>query len=228
MNPWDRLELIYGEGSIDKLKNSRVMIAGLGGVGSYSAEAIARCFVGSMTLVDFDTYDLTNLNRQLHSNHDVIGQYKVDVIGNELKRINPQLCLTKHTVKIDSENIDDLFSNIRYDYVIDAIDDISAKLLLADYCNKQGIPFISCMGTGNRRNPQSFAITDISKTFNCPMAKKMRRELKRIGIEKLQVVFSKELPSKNERTNTIGSNSFVPASAGLLLASHVINCIVER
>ncbi|MDP3387403.1 MAG: tRNA threonylcarbamoyladenosine dehydratase [Eubacteriales bacterium] len=228
MRPWDRLQLVYGEDGIEKLINSRVMIAGLGGVGSYSAEAIARCFVGVMTLVDFDTYDLTNLNRQLHSNLEVLGHYKVDVIGKELRKINPQLVLINHKVKIDETNVIELFDGEAYDYVIDAIDDINAKLLLVDYCKKKEIPIISCMGTGNRRNPQSFAITDISKTFNCPMAKKMRRELKRIGIERHQVVFSQELPVKSDNTTTIGSNSFVPASAGLLLASHVINCIIER
>lgn len=228
MRPWDRLQLVYGDASIEKLRNSRVMIAGLGGVGSYSAEAVARCFVGQMTLVDFDTYDLTNLNRQLHSNLEVLEQLKVEVIARELMKINPFLVVNKHAIKIDENNINELFNGEKYDYVIDAIDDINAKLLLVDYCKKQDIPIISCMGTGNRRNPQSFSITDISKTFNCPMAKKMRRELKRIGIEKHQVVFSQELPVKSENTTTIGSNSFVPASAGLLLASHVINCIVER
>ncbi|HBH12668.1 MAG: HesA/MoeB/ThiF family protein [Clostridiales bacterium 38_11] len=228
MKPWDRLQLVYGEASIEKLINSRVMIVGVGGVGSYSAEAIARCFIGGMTLVDFDTYELTNLNRQLHSNQEVLGKHKVDVIAKELKKINPNLVVNKQDMRINEINILELFNGEKYDYVIDAIDDINAKLLLVDYCKKNDIPIISCMGTGNRRNPQSFAITDISETFNCPMAKKMRRELKRIGIEKHQVVFSRELPLRSENQTIIGSNSFVPASAGLLLASHVINCIVER
>jgi tRNA A37 threonylcarbamoyladenosine dehydratase len=227
MNPWQRTELIYGEKAIEKFKNTTILIAGLGGVGSYSAEAIARCFIGKLILVDFDTYDITNLNRQLHSSIDTLGKYKVDNISSELSKINPDIGIKPYKSKIDKENIDTFFKEDKVDFIIDAIDDIQGKISLIEYCKTNNIDIISCMGTGNRRNPQSFEINDIAKTYNCPLAKKLRKELRDRKIYKHTVVFSKELPVKSKETNTIGSNSFVPASAGLLLASYVINKIVE-
>jgi tRNA A37 threonylcarbamoyladenosine dehydratase len=223
MNPWSRLEIIYGSENVERFKEANVMIAGLGGVGSYSAEAICRSFVGKMTIVDFDTYDTTNLNRQLHSTVENIGKRKVDVVEENILSINPNIAIKKYNIKIDEKNIDIFFKNDKVDYVIDAIDDVNAKILLIEFCIKNNIKIISCMGTGNRKNPQSFRIADIYKTINCPLAKKLRKELKSRGIKKHKVVFSEELPQKSVETNTIGSNSFVPASAGLLLASYVIN-----
>lgn len=227
MFPWTRLEYLYGNETINKLKDATVMIAGLGGVGSYSAESIARCFIGNLVLVDFDKYDITNLNRQLHSNIDTINLFKVDNISDCLMKINPDLKINKFNLKISKDNIDLFFEKNKIDYVIDAIDDIPAKISLIEYCKKNNIDIISSMGTGNRNNPQAFKISDISKTFNCPLAKKMRKELKKIDIIKHTVVFSEELPRKIPNMTTIGSNSFVPASAGLLLTSYVINKIIE-
>lgn len=227
MNPWSRLEIIYGIENVQKFKNTNIMIAGLGGVGSYSAEAICRSFVGKMTIIDFDTYDVTNLNRQLHSTMNNIGKSKVDIIEENLLTINPYIVINKYNNRIDEKNIDIFFKDDKVDYVIDAIDDVNAKILLIKYCKKNNIKIISCMGTGNRINPQSFKIVDIYKTYNCPLAKKMRKELKLIGISKHKVVFSEELPKKSIETNIIGSNSFVPSSAGLLLASYVINDLTK-
>lgn len=227
MNPWSRLEIIYGIENVQKFKNTNIMIAGLGGVGSYSAEAICRSFVGKMTIIDFDTYDITNLNRQLHSTMNNIGKNKVDIIEKNLLTINPNIVINKYNNRIDEKNIDIFFKDDKVDYVIDAIDDVNAKILLIKYCKENNIKIISCMGTGNRINPQSFKIVDIYKTYNCPLAKKMRKELKLIGISKHKVVFSEELPKKNIETNIIGSNSFVPSSAGLLLASYVINDLTK-
>lgn len=225
MNPWSRLEIIYGIENVKRFKEANVMIAGLGGVGSYSAEAICRSFVGKMTIVDFDTYDITNLNRQLHSTVENIGRSKVDVVAENILSINPNIAIRKYNSKIDEKNIDNFFKDDKVDYVIDAIDDVNAKILLIEFCMRNNIKIISCMGTGNRTNPQSFRIADIHKTINCPLAKKLRKELKSRGIKKHKVVFSEELPRKSVETNTIGSNSFVPSSAGLLLASYVINDI---
>ncbi len=227
MNPWSRLEIIYGIENVKRFKEANVMIAGLGGVGSYSAEAICRSFVGKMTIVDFDTYDITNLNRQLHSTVENIGRSKVDVVEENILSINPNIAIRKYNSKIDEKNIDNFFKDDKVDYVIDAIDDVNAKILLIEFCMRNNIKIISCMGTGNRTNPQSFRIADIHKTINCPLAKKLRKELKSRGIKKHKVVFSEELPRKSVETNIIGSNSFVPSSAGLLLASYVINDIAK-
>lgn len=227
MNPWSRLEIIYGIENVKRFKEANVMIAGLGGVGSYSAEAICRSFIGKMTIVDFDTYDITNLNRQLHSTVENIGRSKVDVVAENILSINPNIAIRKYNSKIDEKNIDNFFKDDKVDYVIDAIDDVNAKILLIEFCMRNNIKIISCMGTGNRTNPQSFRIADIHKTINCPLAKKLRKELKSRGIKKHKVVFSEELPRKSVETNIIGSNSFVPSSAGLLLASYVINDIAK-
>lgn len=227
MFPWSRLELLYGNEMINKFKKTTVMIAGLGGVGSYSAESMARSFIGKLVLVDYDKYDITNLNRQLHSNQDNLNLFKVDNISDCLMKINPYLQIRKYNLKISEENVGLFFENDRIDYVIDAIDDIPAKIGLIKYCKENQIEIISSMGTGNRINPQAFKIEDINKTFNCPLAKKMRKELKKIGILKHKVVFSEELPLKIPNATIIGSNSFVPASAGLLLTSYIINKIIE-
>jgi tRNA A37 threonylcarbamoyladenosine dehydratase len=228
MNPWDRLEIIYGKEKVDKLRKAHVLIAGLGGVGSYSAEAIARSFVGHITLIDFDCYEMTNLNRQLYATHPTLGQPKTKVLSEALNEIHPPLIVTSHQIRLTDENIPNLLSEASVDYVIDAIDDIQAKRSLISYCHQHNLPIISCMGTGFRKNPQAFEIADISKTYNCPMAKRLRKELKSAGISKHMVVFSKELPSKKQHGTAIGSNAFVPASAGLLLASHVVHEIMEK
>ncbi|MBN2286085.1 MAG: tRNA threonylcarbamoyladenosine dehydratase [Tissierellales bacterium] len=228
MNPWQRTEILYGTESTQKLKETTVLIAGLGGVGSYAAEAIVRSAIGRLILVDQDAYDLSNLNRQLHSSIHVLNLPKTECLAEIYRSINPEAAFITRTIKITPDNVDSFFHEEKIDFVIDAIDDLPAKVALIKYCKSQGINIISCMGTGNRKDPQSFIVVDISKTFNCPLARKLRRILKQEGILKHTVVFSKELPIQNINCRKIGSNAFVPASAGLLLAAYVINKIVEE
>lgn len=226
MNEKSRLEIIYGKENLEKIISSKVTIVGLGGVGSYASEAITRCFVKNITIIDFDKYDISNLNRQLHSNKLTVGKYKVDVIEDNILKINNEANVTKIKHKLTIDNISE-FISLNNDYVIDAIDDFKAKVELIDYCKKNSINIISCMGTGNKTKPQMLKYSDIHKTDTCPLARKLRKELKKRNIKKLDVVYSAEKSNLYSNTTTVGSNSFVPATAGLLLASFVINKLVE-
>lgn len=199
-----------------------------GGVGSYTAEALARSGIGSLTLIDKDVVDVTNINRQLIADTTTIGKPKVDVCKERLLKINPDLIVTTYQTFCDNTNIDTFFSS-KYNYVVDAIDTVSSKLCLVEEANKQNIPIISCMGTGNKLDPTKFEVTDIFKTSVCPLAKVMRKELGKRGIKHLKVVYSKEEPHKFIETEkrTPASISFVPSVAGLILASEVIKGLME-
>ena len=225
MSELSRLEIIYGKNNLSKIKESKILIAGLGGVGSYAAEAIARCFVNNIILIDYDKYDITNLNRQLHSNLLTIGKYKADIIKQNIIKINKEANIKDVKVKLNKENIP-LFISKDLSFVIDAIDDFTAKVDLIEYCYENNIDIISCMGTGNKIKPEKLQYSDIYKTKMCPLARKLRKELKNRNIQKLDVVYSTEEIIKNSSTTTVGSSLFVPATAGLLLASYVINKIV--
>jgi len=220
--PYQRSELIY-KNKIEKIKKSNIIIFGLGGVGSVAAESISRNFIKNLTIVDYDTYEVSNLNRQLYSNYDNIGRKKVDVFKENIEKHCRDTNIIPRGEKVTDSNIEEFF-DINYDYVIDAVDDVKAKLAIIKYCKDNNIPVVSCMGTGNRINPEMLTIDDIFKTFNCPLAKKMRKELKRLGVLSLDAVFSKEKPVETV-DKKLGSTSFVPGSAGLLLASYVINKI---
>jgi tRNA A37 threonylcarbamoyladenosine dehydratase len=220
--PYQRSELIYKD-KIEKIKKSNIIIFGLGGVGSVAAESISRNFIKNLTVVDYDTYEVSNLNRQLYSNYDNIGRKKVDVLKENVQKHCRDTNIIVRGEKVTESNIEEFF-DIDYDYVIDAVDDVKAKLAIIKYCKDNNIPVVSCMGTGNRINPEMLTIDDIFKTFNCPLAKKMRKELKRLGVLSLDAVFSKEKPVETV-DKKLGSTSFVPGSAGLLLASYVINKI---
>jgi tRNA A37 threonylcarbamoyladenosine dehydratase len=220
--PYQRSELIY-KNKIEKIKKSNIIIFGLGGVGSVAAESISRNFIKNLTIVDYDTYEVSNLNRQLYSNYDNIGRKKVDVFKENIEKHCRDTNIIPRGEKVTDSNIEEFF-DINYDYVIDAVDDVKAKLAIIKYCRDNNIPVVSCMGTGNRINPEMLTIDDIFKTFNCPLAKKMRKELKRLGVLSLDAVFSKEKPVETV-DKKLGSTSFVPGSAGLLLASYVINKI---
>ncbi|MBQ4288356.1 MAG: tRNA threonylcarbamoyladenosine dehydratase [Clostridia bacterium] len=226
-----RSELVFGREAIEKLKNSHVAIFGLGGVGSFAAEAIARSGVGEITLVDKDTIDPTNINRQLLALDSTIGKLKTDLMAERIADINisavihryPMFFLPETQDNIDLEGVD---------AVIDAIDTVSAKILLAEICTRKGIFLISSMGTGNKLDPTRFEVDDIYNTSVCPLAKVMRRELKKRGIPKLKVVYSREEPRSpldkimvNERKTAPGSVSFVPPVAGMILAGEVIKHI---
>ena len=219
-NSYQRTELIYRE-KINNIRKSKVAVFGLGGVGSVAAESISRNFIDTLTLVDFDTYDVTNLNRQLYSNYKNIGRKKTEIFKENIIKHCPETSIITFDKKVEKENIESLFK-VKYDFVVDAMDDVKAKLALINYCVENGIDIISCMGTGNRTNPENLTIEDIYKTYNCPLAKKMRKELRKLDINRLNVVYSKEEPVKTTE-GKLGSTSFVPGTAGLLMASYVIN-----
>ena len=224
MHQFERLELLIGD-KIKKLKQTNILLIGLGGVGSYTCESLVRSGIEHITIVDNDVIDITNLNRQLMTNLDNIGKYKTDVWQERIKSINPQCQVEAVTEFIERENIDNLFQNRTYDYVIDACDTIDTKVLLIKKCFDNQIKIISCMGTGNKMDPSRLKIMDISKTNYDKLAKIMRKKLKEIGINHTMVVCSDE-EAYTKIDKNIPSNSFVPATAGLLLTSYVINDIV--
>lgn len=234
VNQFTRTEMLLGMDNIDKIKKSKVAVFGIGGVGSFCVEALARCGVENLTFIDNDVISVTNINRQIHSFHENIGQLKTEVMKERVLKINPNI-----SVKIFNEFV--LYNNIyniineHYDYVVDAVDTVTAKLAIIETCIKQDIPVISSMGTGNKIYPEMLEITDIYKTSVCPLAKVMRYELKKRGIKKLKVCYSSEIPikpglsSENLSKRTIpGSISFVPSTAGLLIAGEVIRNIIKK
>lgn len=229
MNNWlNRTEYLLGIDNISKLKKSHVAVFGCGGVGSYVIEALARSGVGSLTLIDKDVVDITNINRQLIADTTTIGMPKVEVEKERLLRINPTLRVTTYQMFYDASHADEIL-NTNFDYVIDAIDCVTSKINLVEECFKRKIPIICSMGTGNKLDPTKFEISDISKTSVCPLAKVMRKELSKRGIKHLKVVYSKEEPKRFDETNkrTPSSISFVPSVAGLVLASEVIKDLIN-
>ena len=215
---------------MEKLRSARVALFGIGGVGSFAAEALARGGVGHITLVDGDTVSITNINRQLIALHSTVGKEKTAVMAERIADISPETEVETYPVVYGAENRD-LLDFSTYDYVIDAIDTVTSKLILIEEAKKAGVPVISCMGTGNKFHPERFEVTDISKTSVCPLAKVMRKELKVRGIKNVKVVYSKEEPQKPAASTETGkrqipgSLSFVPPVAGLLLAGEVIRHI---
>lgn len=231
MEEFIRTQMLIGEGSVSALKEKNVIIFGIGGVGSYCAEAIARCGVGSITLVDNDTVSVSNINRQLIALHSTVGKYKTEVMRDRILDINPE-CNVKceNIFYTDRKEID----ISEYDYIVDAIDTVSSKLALICEASGLNIPIISSMGTGNKLDASRFAIADISKTSVCPLARVMRKELKERGIKKLKVLFSDEAPlvptismSDGSRRQIPASIAFVPSVAGLLIAGEVIKDLIE-
>lgn len=219
---YSRTKMLLGSEKLLKLINAKVAICGLGGVGSAAAEALARGGIGFLRLIDFDKIAKSNLNRQLHTTLDNIGCLKAEALQNRLESINENCSFDVVNQKITADNLDSLLSGV--DYIVDAIDDVPAKIALAVWAKTKGIPIVSAMGTGNKIHPELLEIADISKTQVCPLARKMRRELKKHGIEKgLWVVYSQEIPQRAENeTNTPASISFVPPAAGMILAGKVI------
>ena len=230
LNIFSRAELLLGEEALHKLRSARVALFGIGGLGSFAAEALARGGVGHITLVDGDTVSITNINRQLIALHSTVGKEKTAVMAERIADISPETEVETYPVVYGAENRD-LLDFSTYDYVIDAIDTVTSKLILIEEAKKAGVPVISCMGTGNKFHPERFEVTDISKTSVCPLAKVMRKELKVRGIKNVKVVYSKEEPQKpaespeTGKRQIPGSLSFVPPVAGLLLAGEVIRHI---
>lgn len=225
MEQFSRTERLIGKDNLEKIKNKNIIIFGLGGVGSYVAEALARCGVGKMTVVDKDTVDITNINRQLYALHSTVGRNKADVAKERILDINPK-CEVTPIVKMYLPENAEKFNLSQYDYIIDAIDNVTAKIDLAMKSQELGIPMIASMGTGNKLDPTSFKITDIYKTDTCPLCRVMRRELKARGVKKLKVLYSTETP-KNDRERTPASISFVPSVAGLIIAGSVIEDLIK-
>ena len=227
MDQFTRLELLIGKDNLKKIKNSTILVLGLGGVGSFVCEALARSGVGHLVLVDFDKIDITNLNRQLMTNLDNIGNKKTDELEKRLKSINKDLIISKIDNFITEDNINDLF---KFDltYFIDCCDTVKTKQSVIISCKERNISFITSMGTGNKLDPSKLEIIDLPKTSYDPLAKKMRIWAKKEHIKgKITCLASKEIPIKIN-SNLIASNSFVPASAGLLIASHVIRDIIKE
>lgn len=238
LNEFTRSELLLGKDGMDNLSKAHVAVFGVGGVGSFTMEALARTGVGKISLFDNDTVSLTNINRQLIATHDTVGKPKVLVACERIKSISPKTEVFTHQIFYTQENASE-YPLDHYDYIVDAIDTVSSKLLLIEKAKEVGVPIISCMGAGNKLDPTQFEVTDISKTSICPLAKVMRRELKKRGIYHLKVVYSKEPPLKQElrerreegytvetkgRQNrpAPGSIAFVPSVAGFIAASVVI------
>lgn len=223
-NQYTRTIAVLGNTAIEKLKNSHVAVFGVGGVGSYTVESLARAGVGAIDLIDNDTFNVTNINRQLYATHKTIGQYKVDVARERILDINPKCQVTTYKTFYLPENADTIDLS-QYDYIVDAIDTVAAKVELIVRANKAGTKIISSMGTGNKLRPEMFEVSDIYKTSVCPLAKVMRTRLKKEGIKKLKVVYSKEEPITNP-DNIIGSVPFVPSVAGLIIAGEVVKDLI--
>lgn len=225
LNQFSRTELLIGKNSVEKLQNSKIAIFGLGGVGSYVVEGLARSGVENFILVDNDKVDLTNINRQIIATHNTIGKAKVEVAKERILEINPKAIIQTYQ-EFFMPNSKEILDN-SVDYVVDAVDTVTAKIELVVRANKLNIPIISCMGTGNKLEPTKFEIADIYKTSVCPLAKVMRKELKQRNIKSLKVVFSKEEPIKVGEKRVPGSISFVPSVAGLIIAGEVIKDIIS-
>lgn len=234
--PFSRTELLIGKSGLDKLKNSKVMVFGVGGVGSYTVECLARAGVGNITIVDNDTIAVSNLNRQVHATLETIGRIKVEVEKERILSINKECNVVCHKVFVLENNLDEIIDD-DVDYIVDAIDTVSTKIALAKYCEDKSIKLISSMGTGNKLDPTKFVISDIYKTKVCPLAKVMRHELRKRGVKKLKVLYSEEVPIKLENINkkeldgkrkkqTPGSISFVPPVAGMIIGGEVIKDIL--
>ena len=235
LHPFSRTELLLGEEALNRLKNARVAVFGLGGVGGYAVEALARSGVGTLDLIDHDTISLTNINRQILATHETIGTEKAIAAAQRVKSINPDAVVYAHTVFYTPET-EAQFDFSEYDYIIDAIDTVTGKLALVQNAQKACTPIISSMGTGNKLDPTAFEVADISKTTFCPLARIMRKELRHRGIEHLKVVYSREEPltpsqSLQEespgRRQLPGSVAFVPSVAGLIIAGEVIKDLIK-
>lgn len=222
---FERTELVLGKDALERLSNSRVIVFGVGGVGGHLVEALVRSGVGHITIVDYDVVEKTNINRQLVALHSTLGQSKVEVLKNRLLDINPEVEVNAINKFYLLEN-EDQFDLTGYDYIVDAVDNMSAKISLVLRANKENIPIISAMGAGNKVNPTMLEVSDIYKTSVDPLAKILRHELKKLGIKHLKVVYSNEEPIKN-KSRTPGSTSFVPSCMGLIIASEVIKDLIK-
>ena len=234
LNQFSRTQLLLGPEAMERLRASRVAVFGIGGVGGYAVEALARSGIGTLDLIDHDRVSLTNLNRQIHATHQTLGQYKTDAAEQRIRDINPD-CRVHNIKAFFLPETKDQFDFSQYDYVIDAIDTVAGKLALAEAAIAAGTRIISCMGAGNKTDPTAFRVADVYETSVCPLARVMRSECRRRGIPRLKVVYSTEPPVRPaeeeaagareecpQRRSVPGSTAFVPSVAGMILAGEVI------
>lgn len=229
MQEFSRTAMLIGEEALKKLASSRVAIFGVGGVGGYTLEALARSGVGEFDLIDNDTVNITNINRQIIATHDTIGRDKVDVAKERISSINPKAKVNTYKVFYLPENADE-FDFSQYDYIVDAVDTVTAKIDIIVKAKEKGVPVISSMGTGNKLDPTQFNVADIYETRVCPLARVMRRELKKRGVDSLKVLYSEEEPRiqiTDGEKSTPSSISFVPSVAGLIIAGEVIKDLIK-
>lgn len=230
-NQFSRTALLLGNEAIEKLKNARVAVFGIGGVGGYVCEALVRSGVGAFDLIDKDTVSVSNINRQIIALHSTVGKYKAEVMKERMLDINPNVQVNVHNCFFLPENAAE-FPFADYDYIVDAVDNVTAKIELVMQAEKHNVPIVSSMGAGNKIYPEKFQLADIYKTSVCPLARVMRRELKKRNIKKLTVVYSTEEPIKHEpdseEGNVPGSIAFAPSVAGLILAGKVIRDLSDR
>ena len=234
-NQWIRTELLLGEEAVEQLKKSHVAVFGVGGVGGYVVEALARTGVGTFDLIDRDTVSVSNINRQIIATHSTVGKVKVEVMKDRILEINPEAKVNIHKCFFLPENAGE-FDFSRYSYVVDAVDTVTAKIELVMQARKAGVPIISSMGAGNKLDPTKFEVTDIYKTSVCPLAKVMRKELKKRGVKNLKVVYSTEkalqpgvdLSGEEGRRAVPGSVAFVPSVAGLIAAGEGIKDLITK
>lgn len=239
MNNWqNRTEMLIGKENIEKIQNSNIVVFGLGGVGSYVVEGLVRAGIKNIAIIDKDIIDITNINRQIIADTTTINLPKVTIEENRINKINPDCNVFTIQEFVSTDNIENIMSNIKdyftnisslhsskIHYIVDAIDTTSSKLAIINYCHQNNVKLISCMGTGNKLDASKFEITDITKTSVCPLAKIIRKELKKLGIPHLKVLYSKELPIK-KHSSSPASISFVPSVAGLLISGEVIRDII--
>lgn len=226
--------MVLGKAAMQKLASARVAVFGIGGVGGYAVEALARCGIGAIDLIDNDRVSLTNLNRQIIATRSTLDRYKVDVAAERIADINPDCKVTAHKVFYMPDTAAQ-FDFTQYSYIVDAIDTVTGKIAIIENAKRCATPVISCMGTGNKTNPTAFEVADISKTSVCPLAKVMRRELKKRGISGVKAVYSKEEPvvptetceEQTSRRSVPGSVAFVPSVAGLIIAGEVVKDLIR-
>lgn len=235
---FSRTQLLLGEKAMESIRNARIAVFGIGGVGGYVVEALVRSGVQTFDLIDDDRVCLSNLNRQIIATRETLGRYKVDVMKERIESINPEVNVNVYKCFYLPDKSDE-FDFSKYSYIVDAIDTITAKIELVMRAKEAGVPIISSMGTGNKLDPKKFQVTDIYKTSMCPVAKVMRRELRKRGIKKLKVVYSTEKPTKvfgifppkekeePKKKSTVGSVSFVPSVAGLIMASEIVRDLTK-
>ncbi len=234
LNQFSRTEMLFGKKAMQKLASARVAVFGIGGVGGFTVEALARSGVGAIDLIDDDKVSLTNINRQIIATLETVGNYKVDVAAERIRQINPDCAVTARKVFYLPETACEI-DFINYDYIVDAIDTVAGKLAIIEKAHNCGVRVISCMGTGNKTDPTAFEVSDIYKTSVCPLARVMRRELKKRGIPALKVVYSREEPLKplensgeaSQKREIPASCAFVPSVAGLIIAGEVIKDLIN-